>query len=431
MTFIEAIGSGYSNWFNVSGRACRSEFWWFNLFTLLMVVAIIIMVASYVPIDKFTIILRPIFKYSVLLFITPLVSLSVRRLHDVGFSGWWTIIAFTGIGILVLMFWYFKKGDEGSNRFGNNPLESVSQSEPSIIVKPDTQTYEQGADKPTQAYSNDEPKLDPKTRVQVEDASTQRLNEEKLYEQVASEMDSDDIRIGLWAKATAHAEGDDGKTKAFYIKYRVQALQNELEERTIIEKEKQEQDRLDNLKSVKEEKEAEEAANTLRIAEEHFNKGVVQKTKGEFYNAAKEFKKSAQLGHSIAQCELGLLLLDNWNGVRKSYKDACKWFSLSAEQGNSIAKYNLGLIYKNGLGVGVDLAKAFVWFEEAATMDHQLAMEEVSKLLAEDKSNYLTKELIEQLVDNEVRFDGVNFNYTGYAYDNLEAALTYAKSCNS
>ncbi|MDA9180287.1 sel1 repeat family protein [Emcibacteraceae bacterium] len=265
----------------------------------------------------------------------------------------------------------------------------------------------------------------------IEDTPDARANEDQLFTQVAEEMANDDIKAGLWAKATVHAEGDEGKTKAFYIKYRVQAIRNEVEERAIRQREKQEQARLDNLKKIKEEKEAKEAANTLRKAQEHFNEGLEQKKKDNFHIAEKEFEKAALLGHSLAQCELGMIFLCNRVGVSASYKDARKWFSLSAEQGNSSAKYNLGLIYKNGLGVNVDLVQAFIWFKEAAILDHQLAKEEVSKLLAEDKNNYLTKELMEQLVDNEVRFDGVKFHYTGYAYDNLEAALTYAKSCNS
>lgn len=57
--------------------------------------------------------------------------------------------------------------------------------------------------------------------------SAQRLIDEKLYELVAAEMSNDDIKIGLWTKATADAEGNENKIKALYIKYRVQAMQDE------------------------------------------------------------------------------------------------------------------------------------------------------------------------------------------------------------
>ena len=51
-------------------------------------------------------------------------TLSVRRLHDIDRSGWWTLIPLTIIGIFVLIYWFCKRGDEGENRFGADPLGS-------------------------------------------------------------------------------------------------------------------------------------------------------------------------------------------------------------------------------------------------------------------------------------------------------------------
>ncbi|PCJ34861.1 MAG: hypothetical protein COA93_03895, partial [Alphaproteobacteria bacterium] len=78
---------------------------------------------------------------------------------------------------------------------------------------------------------------------------SQRLNEEKLYAQVATEMDSDDIRAGLWAKATVDAEGEEGKTKALYIKYRLQAIQDEVAD-LVMETEEQITNNLSNQSSL-------------------------------------------------------------------------------------------------------------------------------------------------------------------------------------
>jgi uncharacterized membrane protein YhaH (DUF805 family) len=52
----------------------------------------------------------------------PLLSVNVRRLHDVNRSGWWLLIELTVIGILLILFWCCKKGDEGENRFGPKPI---------------------------------------------------------------------------------------------------------------------------------------------------------------------------------------------------------------------------------------------------------------------------------------------------------------------
>jgi hypothetical protein len=57
--------------------------------------------------------------------------------------------------------------------------------------------------------------------------SVNRLLDEELYAQVAEELSDDDIKAGLWAKATANANGVESKVKALYIKYRVQAIQDE------------------------------------------------------------------------------------------------------------------------------------------------------------------------------------------------------------
>lgn len=51
--------------------------------------------------------------------------------------------------------------------------------------------------------------------------------EETLYEQVAAEIANDDVRRGLWLKATTEAQGDKSRAQAFYVKYRVAQLRQE------------------------------------------------------------------------------------------------------------------------------------------------------------------------------------------------------------
>jgi hypothetical protein len=52
---------------------------------------------------------------------------------------------------------------------------------------------------------------------------------EQLYEQVALELSNGERREGLWAKALANSAGDDQKATGLYIKYRVQAMNDEAE----------------------------------------------------------------------------------------------------------------------------------------------------------------------------------------------------------
>lgn len=41
-----------------------------------------------------------------------------RRLHDTNRSGWWQLIGFTVIGLIPLLIWLVKEGEQGPNRYG-------------------------------------------------------------------------------------------------------------------------------------------------------------------------------------------------------------------------------------------------------------------------------------------------------------------------
>ena len=69
-------------------------------------------------------ILIPVFIFS---FIAS-ASLAARRLHDINKSGWWLlIICIPYIGIIPWLYWMLKRGDEGANRFGPNPLTEITE----------------------------------------------------------------------------------------------------------------------------------------------------------------------------------------------------------------------------------------------------------------------------------------------------------------
>ena len=57
----------------------------------------------------------------------PGLAVTVRRLHDVGRSGWWfLIILIPLIGILVLLYWMIKGSEQGANKWGPNPYGVAS-----------------------------------------------------------------------------------------------------------------------------------------------------------------------------------------------------------------------------------------------------------------------------------------------------------------
>lgn len=117
MNFGEAIGSGFRNYVNFSGRAPRSEFWYWALFVILVSIAANIVDSSLLQNE-----LAPISSLWGLATFLPGLAIGVRRLHDIDRSGWWLLIALTIIGIFVLLYWDCVKGTTGSNRFGADPL---------------------------------------------------------------------------------------------------------------------------------------------------------------------------------------------------------------------------------------------------------------------------------------------------------------------
>ena len=118
MNFTQAITSGFQNYVNFSGRAARSEFWFWTLFSFLATAAagIIDMVAfANAAVSPLNILV------SLALFL-PGLAVSVRRLHDLDRTGWWLLLVFTVIGVILLLVWDCMKGTTGPNRFGPDPL---------------------------------------------------------------------------------------------------------------------------------------------------------------------------------------------------------------------------------------------------------------------------------------------------------------------
>ena len=121
MSFSEAIVSGLRNYFKFSGRAPRSEFWYFILFCVL--VGIGTMIPDFFLFRSlFDQGIGPFYAVASLALLVPGIAVSVRRLHDIDRTGWWYLIAFTLVGGLLLIVWALKKGTAGKNRFGADPL---------------------------------------------------------------------------------------------------------------------------------------------------------------------------------------------------------------------------------------------------------------------------------------------------------------------
>jgi uncharacterized membrane protein YhaH (DUF805 family) len=125
MNFTEAISSGFQNYVNFSGRAQRSAYWYWTLFAFIasaIALAIDALIFG-VNLEGGLNIVQTIVGLALLL---PSLAVSIRRLHDLDRTGWWILIALTGIGAILLIIWYVMKGTDGPNRFGPDPLDRTS-----------------------------------------------------------------------------------------------------------------------------------------------------------------------------------------------------------------------------------------------------------------------------------------------------------------
>jgi len=121
MNFMEAVRSGFNNYVGFSGRAARSEYWFWTLFAVIvtLIAEFIDSVAGTAGVTSSVGIVGLVTSLALLL---PGLAVSVRRLHDLDRTGWWLLILLTGIGVILLLIWCCLKGTTGPNRFGADPL---------------------------------------------------------------------------------------------------------------------------------------------------------------------------------------------------------------------------------------------------------------------------------------------------------------------
>ena len=124
MKFMPAVKTALTKYVTFEGRACRSEFWWYGLFMIICSIVAAsadgLMIGESGGVGGGSLVVA-------LGFLLPSVAVNVRRLHDIGRSGWWYFIALVPIvGAIVLLVWYCTKGTAGTNCFGDDPLMAAS-----------------------------------------------------------------------------------------------------------------------------------------------------------------------------------------------------------------------------------------------------------------------------------------------------------------
>ena len=175
MTFPDAVKTCLRKWRDPSGRAARSEFWWFWLFTVL-VSFVLGFVEGFLGLATwssnpqhpfFGMAEGPLTFTLMWLFLPPMLCVAIRRLHDRNASGWWALVPYSsylalpflggfqrevlalsvsgspsetmirwmiGLGIwglaaLIFAVVMMQRGTRGANRFGPDPLMPQNQAE--------------------------------------------------------------------------------------------------------------------------------------------------------------------------------------------------------------------------------------------------------------------------------------------------------------
>ena len=124
MGFGQAVSTVFSKYATFSGRARRSEYWWWVLFTIL-VTTIAFILDAVLKINTIEgsggVKFGWIYLVVSLVLIIPSIAVTIRRLHDAGHSGWWWLLVFVcGIGgIIILIFTLMDSKPD--NQWGPNP----------------------------------------------------------------------------------------------------------------------------------------------------------------------------------------------------------------------------------------------------------------------------------------------------------------------
>ncbi len=151
MNMQTAVITCFKKFITIKGRASRSEFWWFALFSIIMSYGLKLFIDVGIFGFEFQSLSPSSVMWSIITFF-PWICLYARRLHDINLSGWWqlyyclfglvsvilfllliynvavtqTVLIFIGIILLACaispIYFLSKKGTAGDNRFGADPL---------------------------------------------------------------------------------------------------------------------------------------------------------------------------------------------------------------------------------------------------------------------------------------------------------------------
>lgn len=252
--FTQSVSVCFSKFADFSGRATRSEYWWFALASILFSYFFGFVIGFFSVIfessDAERIVNIFIFLNSIIWGI-PQCAVGSRRLHDIGKSGWWQLLYLTVIGVIPLIYWLTRPSHSSENEFGKLD-NSVLNNKESSAADDSTQSKERGdniinaskdnsvtAGKSMNPSSMEDAYNNAFMRTSVsekilnfklvdDDRNNVVINEDEIWEKVFKEFESDQRNLGLWARLFSEHEGNETKAKAEYLKIRSEIIRTEL-----------------------------------------------------------------------------------------------------------------------------------------------------------------------------------------------------------
>ena len=125
MSPADAVRSVLRSYARFSGRARRSEYWWWSLAYTVVFVAYFVLIGLLAAVAGES---EPVATAAGLVYlalvaavVVPSVAVTVRRLHDTGRSGWWYLICFAPLGGIALLVFTCMDSQQGTNVYGPSP----------------------------------------------------------------------------------------------------------------------------------------------------------------------------------------------------------------------------------------------------------------------------------------------------------------------
>ena len=109
MNIQESVKTCIAKYVDFSGRASRSEYWWFVLAEVILLV-----VASFIH--------QYVYFIAALAVLLPALAVGARRLHDIGKSGWFLLLGLIPLVNFVLLYFLVQPTQPETNTYGAPPI---------------------------------------------------------------------------------------------------------------------------------------------------------------------------------------------------------------------------------------------------------------------------------------------------------------------